>query len=275
MEAIAKGISVNQNRNKFKIVYLHYTADPDKTRDWAKELQRSYPSLDTWNQEMELDFTKATGRRVYTTFESNLHVKPLEAIPYRTIWRGWDFGFRNPACVWCQITPEGRLHILRELLGKEIVINEFASEVKRLSRKWFPGYSFQDAGDPSVTSRGDKSLRTTASILRAPPFKVRIQSKKVGIDSGIRTIRNLLLSDIEGQVRLKVDKSCTILIDGFLGGYTRNDYDEPVKDGYFEHVFDALRYLVTIGFNPVSFAPTRPSYPYSRKRSTASKTTGY
>ena len=80
----------------------------------------------------------------------------------------------------------------------------------------------------------------------------------------------------DGFIKLKVDSNCGLIIDGFLGGYCRDeDTDEPVKDGYYEHIFDALRYLVCIIYNQKTYEVIRPSYPWTKKRKTANATTGY
>ena len=100
MEQIIKGLSVQKNSNKFSVLFLHYTADPEKTIEWANNLKISYPSEDLWNQEMELDFTKTTGRRVFPNFSRELHIGKLLSIPNKEILRGWDFGYGHPACVF-------------------------------------------------------------------------------------------------------------------------------------------------------------------------------
>ena len=54
-----------------------------------------------------------------------------------------------------------------------------------------------------------------------------------------------------------IDQSCEILREGFNGGYTlkrptRLDPapDQPAKDGYYEHLFDGLRYLLLSAVDP-------------------------
>jgi hypothetical protein len=79
----------------------------------------------------------------------------------------------------------------------------------------------------------------------------------------------------DGFIRLRIDKSCELLIDGFLGGYVRDDDDEPVKDNYYDHSMDALRYVVTILFDIRTGDALKPSRVYAPKRSTVNQTTGY
>jgi len=273
MKEVAKGLKTETNRNGFTVAYLHYSADPDKSESWAEEMRKGY-LIDIWNQEMELDFTKATGRRVYPEFQRVVHVTDLVPIPYETIWRGWDFGYHHPACVWFQIDSQDNLLILAELMGNEIVINRFAQDVIDLSKKMFPGWNFKDAGDPAVRARSDKSERTSADILRG--MDIRIQSKNMLVRDGINMIRNLLLLRPDGKSRLKINTPCQLLISGFMGEYLRNeDTDEPIKDGFMEHILDALRYGVTICYNPRTYERIRPAHVWVRKRATANVYTGY
>lgn len=271
VEQLAGGLSIQHNQNGFAVVRLHYSADENKSGNWADHLKRSYIS-DIWNQEQELDFTKASGKRVYPEFKSELHIGDLQPVPHVTIWRGWDFGYHHPACVWAQVHGD-RLNVLAELLGEEIVINDFALQVKAISKKLFHGYDFLDAGDPAVRAQSDKSERTSADILRS--MDIRIQTKPLLVRDGLNIIRNLLIPMPDGNVRMKVDFECKLLVDGFLGGYTRDDDDEPVKDGYYDHLFDALRYLVGVLYNQKTYTVVRPSYPVSKVRKTADAVTGY
>jgi hypothetical protein len=272
-DTLCEGFTVKHNQNGFVVGFLHYSADQTKNDAWVDEVKKSYPSLDIWRQEMELDFTKASGRRVYPEFKTELHVSRLKPIPYRDIWRGWDFGYHHPACVWLQVTDDDRLHILAELVGTETIIQNFAEEVNALSKKLFYGYEFKDAGDPAVRARSDKNERTTADILRF--MGIRIQSKPFLVKDGINLIRTLLIPRHDGFIKLKIDERCQTLVEGFLGQYQRNEEDEPIKDGYYEHIFDALRYAVTLLYDPRNSVVYKPRYAFSRERKTVDMVAGY
>ena len=273
MKELCKGLTVEENLNGFTVLRLHYSADPDKDYKWAEEARKGYLT-DIWNQEMELDFTKATGRRVFPEFKRDLHIKEVVFNPLETVWRGWDFGYHHPAVVWFQVDADDSPIILAELLGSEVVINSFAKDVVRLSKKLFPGCNFLDAGDPAVRAKNDKSLRTSADILRQ--FNIRIQTRSMPVRDGINIIRTLLLPRPDGEAKFRISPSCQLLISGFMGEYLRDEAtDNPVKDGYMEHIFDALRYGMSVVFNPKTFQRNRPGHFFTIKRSTASSTTGY
>ena len=273
-ELLCKGLHKYRNENGFLVMRLHYTADPDKDEAWALTTKKGY-IVDIWNQEMELDFSRSSGKRVYPEFRSDLHVTTLDPIPFRDIYRGWDFGYRHPFCVFFQIDEKGSPLVLNELMGTDIVINKFAEQVLEMSDKLYAGYTFKDAGDPAVRAKSDKNEKTTADILRG--FGIRIQSRPSKVKDGINLVRNLLLPKYDGAARIKFDTKCHILIDGFLGGYVRSESDEesPEKDGFYEHGQDALRYGLLVLFNTKTYEVIRPARVVFKKRLTADASTGY
>jgi hypothetical protein len=40
-----------------------------------------------------------------------------------------------------------------------------------------------------------------------------------------------------------VSPECQIFINGFSGAYEYDENGQPKKDGYYDHLFDALRYI--------------------------------
>lgn len=272
-EFIMKGMSKYRNSNGYTIVKLHYSADSEKTAEWAKKAKASYPYEELWDQEMELNFTSTEGKRVYPEFRLDTNVAELRPIPHRPIWRGWDFGYGHPACVWSQVDSKGTLNVLAELIGEDTIIQDFADEVLTLSDKYFPGYKFYDAGDPAVRQKSDKSEKTSADILRAAG--IRIQTRPTRINDGVNLIRAMCRKDKNGFVGFKVNSTCETIIDGFLGGYTRDDNNEPKKDGFYDHCLDALRYLCVILFNIKSGQLYSTPSIYVQARPTASEHTGY
>ena len=271
---IDKGISKLGQDNGFTIVRLHYSADPVKDDVWIKRERAAYPYAELWQQEMELDFISTAGKRVYPEFSLERNVTELKRQPFNEIWRGWDFGYGHPAVVWTQRTYEGRFHVLACLMGTDRTIQSFAKEVIDVGEKMFPGAKYKDAGDPACRQHNDKSEQTTADILRVI-YGIRMQSKPARVADGVRLVRTLLTPRPDGFMRMKIDKSCELVVDGFLGGYIRDDDDDPVKDNYYDHVMDALRYVAVILFDIRTGDAMKPFRAWAPKRPTASPVTGY
>jgi hypothetical protein len=271
---IDKGIARMKQDNGFTVLRLHYSADPDRNEEWVKREKASYPYLELWQQEMELDFISTAGKRVYPEFSMERNVADIKPERFTEIWRGWDFGYTHPAVVWTQRTHDGHFHVLASITGTDTTIQRFAREVLDVSDKLFPGYKFKDAGDPACRQHNDKSEQTTADTLRIL-YGIRMQSRPTRVADGIRLIRTMLMPRADGFVRMKVDKSNELLIDAMLGGYVRDDDDDPIKDGFYDHICDALRYVSVILFDMRTADPIKAAKPVYRERPTASPVTGY
>jgi len=57
-------------------------------------------------------------------------------------------------------------------------------------------------------------------------------------------LRELLEKDIRNQKALQVSPDAPISTAGFLGEFKMDDYGKPIKDGYYDHIHDALRYVI-------------------------------
>ena len=264
-------MQIETKPNGFTVVKLHYSDHPSKTAEWVLKYKKSYPSEDMWNQEQELDFTKQLGRRAFPAFSQG-HIKPLQYYPYKHILRGWDFGYHHPACVFAQINDKDQLLILRENMGTDITLEPFGKNMRAISKEHY-STKFEDYCDPSGKSKSDKSERTSVDILRT--LGIRCRMKDSGVVDGLNLIRQLLLPREDGEFGFYIDPQCVNLIDGFFGGYSlRENSEDPDKDGFYEHLMDALRYITVNVFNPRHFSPIRPCFPWARKR-TVDEVSGY
>ena len=256
-------MNVELKDNGFTIVKLHYSDHPNKDAAWVASVKKSYPSEDMWNQEQELDFTKQIGRRVYPSFLQT-HIKPLQYNTYRHVIRGWDFGYHHPAVVFCQVNDKDQFLVLKEIMGTNKTLAEFAADVKAVSKEHYNAI-FDDYCDPSGRAKSDKSERTSVDILRTMGIKCRMKDSNVS--DGLNLIRQMLTKRNDGEFSFYIDPSCREVIDGFFGGYAlRENSEEPDKDGWYEHLFDALRYAVVNVFDKRRFLPIRPQFPFARTR---------
>lgn len=189
------------------------------------------------------------GQPVYREFKFNVHVKDrIEYNPDRGLLRFWDFGYHRPACIFAQFDWQGRLLILREVLGEREEASAFVRRIKMLTAQFFPNPSdIRDYGDPAVAQHKDtgKTLHELSKEGIVMHFRV---SK---IETGQTLIRQHLNLMIDGEPAMQFDRrGCHILIAAMRGGYRLDDKGEKaVKDGYYDHLCDALRYgcINTIG----------------------------
>jgi hypothetical protein len=244
MKEILKGVKIQRNKNnKFFCIFLHYTADPQKrTKQWRSKAKAGMTE-DAWQMEYELNFYVQKGKRVFPEFDEKIHIANLEFNPELLTLIGWDFGYLHPACVVTQVDKNDCWLIIDEILGKEEPLEVF---IQRLFNK--PYYSkiksCKHFCDPAGAQHSGLALRTSIEILNA--YGIYPIYKKSNPEERARIIRTKLLLDENRQPQLLVNKSCKILIEGFLGGYhyVENETKEIIeKDGYYDHLFDALGYI--------------------------------
>jgi hypothetical protein len=191
-----------------------------------------------------------TGQPVFGEFSYDMHVGNLKFIEGLPMIRGWDFGRRRPACVFAQLTPDGCLNRLFAMLGENEHIHQFITKVRMRSSVMFPRaptwVDYCDASGARKTSTSDKSdidYMNEAGIY--PRWKL------TAIKTGIDLMATGLATVIKGRPRSMFDRhGCNLLIEGYAGGYTYADAragtalkEEPLKDGFYEHLMDADRYI--------------------------------
>ncbi len=193
--------------------------------------------------------------------------------------RSWDFGFRRPACIVFQDDIDtGQLRIFREFLGDRILLDPFADRALAQLHAEFPGARWEDFCDPAGDSADNqgRTKKTAVDILRGKGLHVKFQRTSVeyGINIIAEQLALLLPSRWGPQPAIIIDPSCTITIEAFEFGYCNekevlNDAIRPAKDGYYEHLLDALRYGVIFKRRPSEGfkGKGQPSERYGRYRS--------
>lgn len=131
---------------------------------------------------------------------------------------------------------------------------------------WFPlGTHFMDYAGPEALRTSDMPMqesqdRTRAQVLASKGITLAVHG--MSVKAREEALRSLLRprEDIPrpgSRSSLYFDPACQILIDGFNGGIAfpketqANPLpDQPHKDGFYEHLHDALGYLV-VGYVPM------------------------
>lgn len=248
VERPMQGIRFSRNPgNGFAVLEVHYTADPAKRDpEWKARMSKGMTRRQ-WDQEYEMNWQLKAGQPIFAEFERQVHAATsLQLRPDAELLRGWDFGYHRPACVFAQFNQADQLCILGAVIGKDVHILHFA----RQALKWFPdAKTVRDFCDPAGNQRSDKSERTSIEMLQS--LGVYPEWHRTGIKSGVDLIRHLLFKRPDLRPGLLVDGGCEALLDGFEGGYSYPEArpgqiasELPDKDGYYDHLFDALRYLV-------------------------------
>ena len=238
--------------NGFRVVRLHYSADPVKRRPEWREAEKKKYGISEWNREYEIIWESVEGKAVYGDWwsaEFHIAKQPLGWSSKYPVLRGWDFGL-NGACIFAQLFPHMRLFVMREAIGVDIGFERFVEEAHRVSNEWFPGAMFIEFIDPTGRYRIGKDETTYARILTDPPLKARkIIAGANDMASRIKGVTDFLKDNVKGLPCYVVDKSCDSFIKGFNGGYHYSFdrlgrlKDKPEKNHPFSDIHDANAYL--------------------------------
>ncbi|MCS7250638.1 MAG: hypothetical protein NZ608_06930 [candidate division WOR-3 bacterium] len=230
----------NKN-NPFKVIVFHYTAFDD-SEEFRIEKEKSFISQTTWLKEMELDFDIIQEANLVFPNFSSKNIKEIKLDKRFPILRGWDFGFLNACVLFAQKNDKNQLLVFEELICQKTYTKELAMKVLQLSEQYH-GFEFLDFCDPkSITQKSEKSELTNLDILSV--FNIYPQWKIINVRTGINMISMLIDKKVGDEYGLMVAPRCKSLIEGFRGGYIWENAERPAKDGYYDHIFDALRYIV-------------------------------
>lgn len=180
------------------------------------------------------------GDPVIRQFNKDFHVRSNITFKEGTLYRFWDFGYNRPACLFVQMSSIGRMEIMKEFLGKQIEGNLFIEMVNNITGQHFPrAQKIVDYGDPAVAQHKD-----TGSMLRLlREAGINMFYKKVPFEVSLALLRQRFTTLIEGEPSLSIHPDCVTTIAGLKGGYRlKEDGLTPFKDGFYDHLIDALRY---------------------------------
>jgi hypothetical protein len=193
------------------------------------------------------------GRAVYgDSFDPVKHVAEIAEDPSLRIMRGWDFGYRAPAVLWCQWTRSGRLLVLRELCPKNVSTDGLVDLALALQANEFPRRAPEFYVD--YADAAGEAVQSTSSMRDLEILEERlgtaVYTRKASIESGLNVVRSLMTKTVKergGLVpRFAVDISCTTTTSALKGSYS---YPEdklnapPQKGGHYAATSDCLRYI--------------------------------
>ncbi len=242
--------------NKFRIVAIHYTADPRKrTKEWKDREQEGMP-YSLWLREYEMSFSLLSGMPVYMHEwqPSAMLVNGIKTERNRPIIVGLDFGYHNPAMVVAQFKHGLQLCVLRCFQGRQLRFEDFMHQALANLRSWFPSRHIDNPDDMlwCCDCSGDQEHSTgqpEVHILRRQ-FGIRPKFKKMLIPPTIDVVRGYMSRSYRGEPCFLVDNNPTnqLLIDGLNGGYAYpegevNELTRPEKDNTHDHLQDCLRYI--------------------------------
>lgn len=243
-----KLIMWRNKKNPFFVVFFHYSAFNDDEK-WIEEKKKRMLSQANWEREMELNFDiVSTSNIVFPNFsDKNITDKSLPITGYPII-RGWDFGFLNASVIFAQKIGS-QLYIFDELVVSKTYTKDLVVRVLQLTEQYLQKERFKiiDCCDPkSAVQKSEKSEITNLEILLR--YNIRPIYKTFPINYGINLLSMLIDKKVQDEYGLMVLNKCRFTIEAFKGGYIWEAPNKPAKDGFYDHLMDALRYIVVNNF---------------------------
>ena len=197
--------------------------------------------------------TVQDGRPVYPGYNDDIHCAkaPIQAHPKVPLLLGWDFGL-TPACIVCQLTPRGRLIVLREFVAERMGLEQLVTQVvKPELKRLYPNHGIGlSVGDPAGNAGSDTDERSCMDVLKANGIRT-IPASSNSPMRRIRAVSRQLSVLVDGMPGFQISPECKVLRKGFNGGYKYNRIqisgDERYRDvpdkNRFSHPHDALQYI--------------------------------
>jgi hypothetical protein len=181
--------------------------------------------------------------RIYYAFDRNHNVVKYSGPMPDTVYVGMDFNI-DPMSAVVAVRSGDTLHIIDEVRIFGSNTSEVCDELKNRFPK-FRIWVFPDpAGNQRKTSAGGQ---TDITILRNANLIVKVPHSHTPVRDRINAVNSLLCS-AGGVRRLIVDPKCKYTIEGLERQVYKEGGSQPDKEGGYDHMNDALGYMVDYMF---------------------------
>lgn len=256
---VERGPASRKHAKKPYYAYVKFSSFDNEANlrpGYIQELMEEHKNEPGWIRMMiygEVGYS-LDGAPVYgEVYRPEVHDATIEEDPRLPILRGWDFGYRSPALLWCQWTRDGRLLVLREFCPKKIQRDQFLDEALAIQTAEFPGRhpsQYRDFGDISGEQVDWASDLTNIQYVEKKLNTTFEGLKKDSVEWGIECVRQLMRRPaMYDQKRLScflVDERCETLREALRGMYAypeKGTHKGPEKGNGYDDVCDALRYV--------------------------------
>lgn len=255
-KVLMKGVEAWDNKNGFRVVKTHWSADPTKSEEWAESESAKYGGRKSayWRSEYEIDFGARRGGLVFENFTIDKHTIPAlsdEILAHLPKWRSIDPGLNHAcACGWYTVI-DGTLILYRELYKKGWNVANFCQAIKALSAKEEYEYTLIDSSAYALTQAGGG--RSVADLFVENGVVVNPCNKGGRKRDQIYALAELIALRDHGEPRFKVVKGCENSIREFLGYRWKEERDdgvipeEPIKVN--DDMIDTALYMA-MAINP-------------------------
>tara|TARA_R100000231_G_scaffold7003_1_gene10025 strand:- start:1528 stop:2757 length:1230 start_codon:yes stop_codon:yes gene_type:complete len=201
----------------------------------AQEIEAARQEMDerSFKQEFLADWVDYVGL-VYYSF-SELCVQKLDMEKLDTIYVGIDFNVDPGCAVVGAMTAKNSLHIFDEIELRNTNTFEMAEEIKRR----YPNKVVKIFPDPAGAQRRTSSTTTDHKILHNAGFNVYVRRAHPPVKDRINSVNSAFSNG-----KLLIDPACKSLRNCLNKLSYREGTNEPDKNSGFDHMTDALGYMV-------------------------------
>jgi len=208
-----------------------------------QEIEAAKNDLDerTFQQEYEARFVNYSGI-IYYAFSRDQSVKAYDGSK-DDLHIGMDFNVDPMSAVVC-VRNGGTLHAIDEIVMYGSNTDEMVDEI----RQRYPNKVITIYPDPAAAQRKTSAgSRTDLNILQNAGFRVKVRSRHPAIRDRINSVNSRLLSS-QQERRLFVASNCKNVINSLERQTYKEGTSQPNKDDGFDHMNDALGYLIEFMF---------------------------
>ena len=221
------------------------------------ELESARASMDqrTYRQEFEATFETYAGA-VYYNFDPQLNVMDLDhTVDHRHVMMvGSDQNVDPMTAVISQVM-NNTVYVYDEVVIYGSNTQELCEEIRnRYSNK-----TIHIHPDASGSARKTSSNTTDHNIMRNAGFVLKVNRSQPAVRDRINSVNSMLLN-ATGQRRLVIHPRCKRLIEALIKHQYKEGTQIPDKNSGFDHITDALGYLVEFNF-PVRASVSIPEQP--------------
>ena len=237
------GTEEAQQRPDRKLIRMRSADNPHLPQDFIERLQANYdPSL--LQAYLEGQFCNLTTGQVYDRFDRKKHVTTdIPDVSNEPLRIGVDFNIGNMSAV-IGVRLGNNLLLIDEISGAHDT-DAMAQEIRHRAQ----GRQVYIYPDASGGNRSTNASRTDIQILESYGFSNQSPKANPPVRDRVASVQ-ALLENGKGEVRLKVAAGCKRTIECLeLQSYTEKG--EPDKDAGYDHMNDALGYLVYRDFSMI------------------------
>jgi hypothetical protein len=232
-----------QQRSDRKLIKMRTVDNPHLPPDFIERLEANYdPSL--LRAYLDGEFVNLTTGQVYDRFDRTKHVTTdLPDTSREPLRIGVDFNVTNMSAV-IAIRQGNRLLVIDEISGAHDT-DALAQEIKRR----YPNHRIYIYPDASGGNRSTNAAQTDIQILESYGMSNQSSRSNPPVRDRVAAVQ-ALLENGKGEVRLTIADTCRKMIECLeLQSYTEKG--DPDKDAGYDHMNDALGYVVWREFNPL------------------------